>query len=272
MNKYELTDETKTLEDGTVLRRIRAVRDFVTVDGALVNAGDLGGWIENESNLSHDGKAWVFDEACVYGSAMVYSNAHVMGLAEVYGNACVCDNAQVFGDASIDGAATVCGDARVSGRASVRGYARVCDAASVYDQCTIDDSASVSGRAEVKGSAVVCNFAKVYDHAKVYDNAYVCGEAEVCGTAEVSGRAKVCGDAKVCSMSDYAVFKNSWSSGRWFTYTRSNGMWTAGCFHGTGKELIENAYKDSDRSGRCYERIVRVQEALDGETAGGETT
>lgn len=272
MNKYELTDETKTLGDGTVLHRIRSVRDFKLASGYKIRAGKLGGWIENEPNLSHDGKAWVSDEACVYGSAMVYSNAHVMGWAEVYGNACVCDNAQVFGDARIDGAATVCGDAWVSGRASVRGYARVCDAASVYGQSLVYDSAHISGRAEVHGDAVVCDDAKVYGNARVCDNACVCDTAEIYGDALVSGRAKVCGDAKVRSTSDYAVYKNTWSSGRWFTYTRSNGIWKVGCFHGTGKELIDKAYKDSDRSGRCYETIVRAQEALDRETVGGETT
>ena len=74
MRKYELTDETKTLEDGTVLHRIRAVRDFTLVNGYKIRAGKLGGWVENESNLSHDGKAWVSGEACVYDNAMVYSD------------------------------------------------------------------------------------------------------------------------------------------------------------------------------------------------------
>ena len=40
-------------------------------------------------------------------------------------------------------------------------------------------------------------------------------------------------------------------------------MWTAGCFRGTGDELIAKAYKDSELSGQCYEAIVRAQEAID---------
>lgn len=50
--KYELTGEAKTLADGTVLRCIRAVKDFVLADGTTMRAGDLGGWVENEGNLS----------------------------------------------------------------------------------------------------------------------------------------------------------------------------------------------------------------------------
>ena len=272
MNKYELTDETKTLEDGTVLHRIRAVRDFTLANGCKIRAGKLGGWIENESNLSHDGKAWVDDEACVSGRAHVRDDARVLDRAAVCDDACVCDTAEIYDDALVRAAAKVCGHAWVSGRSVVRGNALVCDTARVYGQSLVYDSARISGFAEVRGDAVVCDDAKVYGNAKVCDDACVCDTAAIYDYAIVSGRASVCGDSKVRSTSDYSVFKNTWSSGRWFTYTRSNGMWKVGCFHGTGKELIEKAYKDSDRSGRCYETIVRAQEALDRETVGGETT
>ena len=39
-------------------------------------------------------------------------------------------------------------------------------------------------------------------------------------------------------------------------------MWKTGCFHGTGKELIEKAYKDSELSGREYERVVKYVESI----------
>ena len=77
------------------------------------------------------------------------------------------------------------------------------------------------------------------------------------GDAWVGGNAQVSGDA------DYMIFKNSWSSGRWFTYTRSNKMWAVGCFYGTGEELIKKAYADSELSGKCYEAIVRAVEAIE---------
>lgn len=82
------------------------------------------------------------------------------------------------------------------------------------------------------------------------------GDAWVCGDAKVCGNAKVCGDA------DYIVFKNWWSSGRWFTWTRSNNKWNVGCFYGSGEELVTKAYKDSEVSGREYERIVRYVEGI----------
>ena len=162
--KYKLTDETKGI-GGITLHRIRALRNIPRYG---VKYGDLGGWIESESNLSQDGDAWVSDDARVYGDAVV------------------CDDALVYGDA------WVCGNASVS------------------------------------------------------------GDAWVCGNAWVSGNAIVYKDA------DYMTFKNTWSSGRWFTYTCSNKMWKVGCFYGNGEELIKKAYADSEISGKCYEAIVRA--------------
>ena len=94
-------------------------------------------------------------------------------------------------------------------------------------------------------------------------DAWVSGDAVVFGDAEVFGDAKVYGNAKVYGDADYMTFKNSWSSGRWFTYTRSNKMWTVGCFHGTGEELIKKAYVDSELSGRCYETVVKAVEQIE---------
>ena len=42
-------------------------------------------------------------------------------------------------------------------------------------------------------------------------------------------------------------------------------MWSVGCFHGTGAELIAKAYKDSEKSGKCYEAIVKAQEEIEKE-------
>lgn len=87
-------------------------------------------------------------------------------------------------------------------------------------------------------------------------NAWVYGNAKVCGKAEVRG------DAEVYKNSDYIVFKNWWSSGRYFTWTRSNKMWKVGCFYGNGEELIKKAYADSEESGREYERVVKYVESI----------
>ena len=105
----------------------------------------------------------------------------------------------------------------------------------------------------------------VYGNAEVYGNAKVLGDAEVYGNAKVLGNAEVHGNAEVEKKSDYIVFKNWWSSGRYFTWTRSNDKWRVGCFYGTGEELIKKAYNDSEEKGREYERVVKYVESIKSE-------
>ena len=185
--KYELVvDDTITLW-GWKLFRIKALIRFGSVD-----AGDLGGYVCTEDNLSQEGDAWVSGNAKVWGNAEVSGDAKVWGNAEVSGDAKVSDNAKVWGD------------------------------------------------------------------AKVWGNAEVWGDAKVWGNAEVSG------DAKVSDFGDVIVFKNHWSSGRHFTYTKSNKMWRVGCFYGTGQELIDKAYRDSEKSGNFYKAYVEFIASLEG--------
>nr|DAY06571.1 MAG TPA: Putative transferase, nesg, ydcK, Structural Genomics.38A [Bacteriophage sp.] len=91
------------------------------------------------------------------------------------------------------------------------------------------------------------------------------GNAWVYDDARVSGNAWVSGNAEVSKLNDYIVFKNNWSSGRYFTYTRSNKMWRVGCFYGTGEELIKRAYQDSKDSGKHYEAYVNLVKTLEQE-------
>lgn len=251
--KYKLTDETEKT-NGVVLHRIEAVRDF-----GNIKAGDKGGYVEAERNLSHDGNAWVSDDACVYGNACVCGDAWVYDDACVYGDACVFGNAWVYGNAEVCGNAWVYGDACVYGNACVYDNAKMWGNACVYGDACVYDHAWVYGKAKVWGDACV------YGNARVYDNAKVWGNAQVYGVAKVYGNAEVCGDAMVKSVSDYIVFKNWWSSGRYFTWTRSDDMWRVGCFYGTRSELVEKAYKDSEVSGREYEHIVNYVESVKAE-------
>ena len=122
--------------------------------------------------------------------------------------------------------------------------------------------ALVYGNAKVYGNAWVSGDAEVYGNAEVYGKALVSGNAQVYGKAWVYGDAWVGGDAKVETDRDYMVFKNWWSSGRYFTWTRSDNSWAVGCFRGTGEELVKKAYGDSDESGREYERVVRYVESI----------
>jgi hypothetical protein len=57
--KYELV-----ASDVEWLYRIKALRDV----GPSVKAGDIGGYVSGENNLSQDGAAWVACNARVFGN------------------------------------------------------------------------------------------------------------------------------------------------------------------------------------------------------------
>lgn len=81
MKKYEFTGETKRVElwnRTATLHRIKA-----TVEFGFVKVGELGGWIEKEENLSHEGKAWVCGDAEVCGDAKVFLASHVLVMGSV---------------------------------------------------------------------------------------------------------------------------------------------------------------------------------------------
>ena len=213
--------------DETIKHKGRVLRRIEALkDFADVKKGDKGGYVEREKNLSQIGKCWVYNNA------------------RVYENAKVCDNSEVGANAIIDGNAIVCGDARLYDNAQVGDNAQVCGHAQVGDNAKVGENAQV------------CDNALVYDRAEVYANSIVCSDAQVCGYATIFG------NAVISDKCDYIVFKNWWSSGRHFTWTKSNNMWSVGCFYGTGKELIEKSYEDGELSGREYERVVKYVESI----------
>lgn len=248
--KYILTEKTKKI-NGHILHRIKAVADF-----GNTNEGDLGGWVESENNLSQEGNCWVYDNACVYGNARVSHDAQIFGNAKVFGDAkvrdyvWVCDDAKVYGKATIFGFVHIYHSAQVFGNAIVRDHATITDNAKIYGKTYIRESCLISGNAKVYGNAQVFGDSSIYGNIKIYGKTCVCNHAIIFGNAEIK------------SNGDYVVYKNTWSSGRYFTWTRSNNMWRVGCFYGTGEELIAKAYKDSEKSGKSYEIIVKAQEAL----------
>ncbi len=168
MKKYTL-DSTDTLHIGPkVLTRIRGAK------GSEFE-GMVGGYLENEQNLSHDGQAWVADLSRVWGEARVYGDAQIRGHAQIFGRA------QVFGQSLVEGKAQVFGDAQVFGRA------RVCDYAQVGD------------------FAWVCGFAEIQDYARVLENSQVFARAILCDTETLRGEERRDGGAKMRSLLGYRL-------------------------------------------------------------------
>ena len=130
--KYEFTDEVREV-DGCRLHRIKALREFGDVE-----AGQLGGYIEYESNLSHAGNCWVSGEACVSNNAQISGNAIVSGNARVYGDAQVSNNALVSSHSKIYGDAQLCEEVWASGDADISGDTQLFGRARIFGKTKLD--------------------------------------------------------------------------------------------------------------------------------------
>lgn len=148
MAHYRLTRETKRVGN-KALYRIQAT---APLDHIGVGAGELGGWIESEKNLSQDGLAWVGDDAMVMDQAVVTDDATVAGTAMVHGMAKISGSAKVYDDADVGGEAIVTGQAEVFGDAEVGGAAYLFSDAQVSDAVVIDSNIQLGTGARIQSA------------------------------------------------------------------------------------------------------------------------
>ena len=215
---------------GGGLKRVRALRHITMLENGqevlVAQRGDLGGWVEDGTNLSVEGSAWVGGDARVFGGARVEGDALVTGSAEVSGGAVIRDEAQVSGRARVfDGA-------QVSGGSRVLGAAVVCSEAEVYGKAVVSDQSVVCGKVPrvfslsawsgagkgVKAERMVAwvqgwsevgmepirqrrglssTGAHVFGDAAVSGQAWVFEQAKVFGQGEISDQARVYEHAQV---------------------------------------------------------------------------
>jgi carbonic anhydrase/acetyltransferase-like protein (isoleucine patch superfamily) len=198
--KYEFTGETRLIQvpffaNGSTVevKRIRSLKTFYanwTRPGLniAVKAGELGGWIQSEDNLSHLGAAWVSDDAAVYGDASVINNAGISMKATVTGNATVGGNSRV------------CNEGHVCDNATILGFSLVGDNSWVYDNVYVTGEVQILGRAEVFGNARLGGTVFVCDNSCVRDNARVTGDIiELRDSVTVAGDAFLHGDIRAKS-------------------------------------------------------------------------
>lgn len=162
--KYELLNIATKLTNGTVVRRIQALQDITNSEGVTIaRAGELGGWIESERNLSHSGGAWVSDTAVVSGRASVLEDAVVNGNARVSGEACITNQALVTGNAWVTGHTVVAGSAIVGDSSRVLEYAKVTQGARLYDTSVARGMSRVGGTVYLTKNNVASGFDLIFN-------------------------------------------------------------------------------------------------------------
>lgn len=164
--KFEITDIAHP--QYSFLHRIRALRDI----GKDVKAGDLGGFVEHEGNLSFTpgDDAWVYDDAIIAGDGIVDMGSVLRVRAVVCSHAYASHGSVLFGDVRAEDdayirGATLFGSARVSGQSMV--LASPDDpscAPKLSGYCCV--YGTVTGKVHVLGSAVIISGEKVRNSSR----------------------------------------------------------------------------------------------------------
>lgn len=131
-NKYQILyyDKKQVLgENGPTVYRIKALRDI----GTDVKKGDLGGYIENEFNLSIYGDCWVYDGSVVFGESFVGNNAKVMG------NSCIHENSRILGHSIVERNSIIGGTVTLHDNVKVTNGVRMSHFASFRGNSIISD-------------------------------------------------------------------------------------------------------------------------------------
>lgn len=217
--KYEILKDQVITMNGSTIYRIKALKNFGDVE-----AGDIGGFVESEDNLSHEGPCWIYGDAMVYHKAKVKDNAIVRDYVHVFNNARVMENA------------------------IVEGHARVSDDSTVFGNARIKDNANVFGRGIVHG------FAIVQDNAVVFEQARVCGETIVKDYTQVSGHIMVTrgeisnsvvlfgiGEINfdISARDDWTFYRNPCVDAGFITTSTKLDIWNYRFFSGTAEEFID---------------------------------
>jgi len=169
--KFELVRNEVYAKDGHALFRIRALKTFKNIYDDIIEAGEIGGYVEKEDNLSQEGSCWIYDDAMVYHDAFVQDDA------------LICQNAQVFGFANI------------RDKTFVMNNAKIYDHASCWGEAAINDNAIIEGAAHISDGIIQGN-AKICDDAVIrkgicQNNVIVSGKAVLSGYFILDGNMKI---------------------------------------------------------------------------------
>lgn len=99
MKKYVLTENRKVMDDKygnkRTLIQVQALKEFKTITGDTISAGDFGGWVESEENLSQQGNAWLDKESYAFDTSVITGNAYIK-------NSSLFDAVFISGDSTVE--------------------------------------------------------------------------------------------------------------------------------------------------------------------------
>lgn len=180
--KYELTGETRVIHQRKVYR-IRALRNLPrNVLGREVREGDLGGWIEKEDNLSHQGACWLFDNAANIQNSRRLEDSVGQGDA-------VSKGFSTQKDGSVQSGFSVQADHSVQkGRSYQTGHSRQSDASCQSDNSYQSNYSRQGGKSEQSGHSIQAGYSRQEGNSKQKDGSNQTGSSIQTGSSTQTGK------------------------------------------------------------------------------------
>ena len=203
--KYELIETN--LRNNKVYR-IKALKNF-----SDVMKGDIGGFVENENNLSQEGSCWIYGNSEVFGNSIIKDDAKIFG--SLISNSIIENNSCIYNsnihDSEISDSNIRC--SKVIG-SYISEYANI-----MYSNIDGNNFVDIKGNVYIYKSDIYGK-CKIYDkvkiiNSKIYDSVKImdCENASVTLNSEISENAKIHGNVFVTEnvfvYNDVDIFGNA---------------------------------------------------------------
>ena len=144
MKKYEiLMDEENTIEyEGHILHRIKALKDFEDVE-----KGDLGGYVEDYTNLSQYGNCWIYNDAKAMDNSKIYDNSIICD------NSIMCDHSRIYDNSEMYGNSRMYNNSVMCGNSTMFGNSIMCDNSRMHDNSEMHSGSKMYGDSELYNEA-----------------------------------------------------------------------------------------------------------------------
>ena len=250
--KYEiLMDEKNTIEfEGRTLHRIKALRDF-----GDVKKGDIGGFVENDYNLSHEGNCWIYDSAKAMDNSRIYGDSEMYENSKMYGNSKMHDNSKMYGN-------TIMYDF-----SELHGNSRMYNYSKMYNYSSMHDCSRMYGDSEMHENSKMYDYSVMHDCSKMYGDSAMYGNSRMHNDSELHNKAKLYGKLFL-KVDDYVEINNP--RGRLVTCVRKgdNILYNVGCQDEIDEETFkyriehENGGLENNPHRKYYYKIIEESKIL----------
>ena len=141
--KYEIfMDKKNTIEwKGHTLHRIKALRDF-----GDIRKGDIGGYVENENNLSHKGNCWIYDDAKVMDDSIMYDYSRI------------CDKSELHDDSRM------------------YNYSKMYDYSELHNNSIMNDDSEMHDNSKMYGNSIMYDYSEMHGDSELNNQVKLYGK------------------------------------------------------------------------------------------------